>query len=174
MTGGGDVRFFQALGDATRLELLTRLRGGERTVGELVEALRCPQPKVSRHLKVLKEAGLVTDRRDGRHVTYALTGRRTWDPAAREWLALLDAGFPPEGRPEPGRVPRPGTGREPHRAAARERRPAARVPGAAPAAPPPASFAAPPAARPRPPEPGPEAKPPAPVTRRRDMETHLL
>jgi len=145
VSGDGAVRLFQALGDATRLELLRHLRRGERTVGELVDALRCPQPKVSRHLKVLKEAGLVSDRRNGRHVTYALTGRRSWDPAAREWLALLDAGFPPE--------PAPGT----RRAAVREPRSAAPVP-----------VASPPAAAPSRPAPL------RPAPRRRDMETHLL
>jgi len=90
------VRFFQALGDATRLELLELLRDGERTVGDLVEALGCPQPKVSRHLKVLKEAGLVHDRREGRNVTYALATRKAWPEAARAWLEQLDAGMLPE------------------------------------------------------------------------------
>jgi len=96
------VRFFQALGDGTRLDLLLRLRERERTVGELVELLRCPQPKVSRHLKVLKDVGLVTDRREGRHVTYALTTRRRWGAGVREWLDQLAGGFPP---PVPGQEP---------------------------------------------------------------------
>jgi ArsR family transcriptional regulator len=87
------VRFFQALGDATRLRLLTELKDDPRTVGELVDALGCPQPKVSRHLKVLKEAGLVVDRRDGRNVTYATTRRRTWPPEARAWLDRLESGI---------------------------------------------------------------------------------
>ena len=90
------VRFFQALGDGTRLDLLELLRDGERTVGDLVEALGCPQPKVSRHLKVLKEAGLVHDRREGRNVTYALSTRKVWPEAARVWLEQLDAGMLPE------------------------------------------------------------------------------
>jgi DNA-binding transcriptional ArsR family regulator len=126
VSGDAAVRFFQALGDGTRLELLQHLRGGERTVGELVDALRCPQPKVSRHLKVLKEAGLVEGRRDGRHVTYALTGRRSWDPAAREWLAVLDAGFPPGAAPET----RPAAVRARRAHPVREPRPAASVPAA--------------------------------------------
>jgi DNA-binding transcriptional ArsR family regulator len=90
------VRFFQALGDGTRLELLELLRDRERTVGELVESLGCPQPKVSRHLKVLKEAGLVHDRREGRNVTYALATRKGWPEPARAWLERLDAGMLPE------------------------------------------------------------------------------
>jgi ArsR family transcriptional regulator len=87
------VRFFQALGDATRLRLLAELKHEPRMVGELVEALGCPQPKVSRHLKVLKEAGLVADHREGRNVTYATTRRRTWPAEAREWLDRLEAGL---------------------------------------------------------------------------------
>ena len=114
--GSDAVRFFQALGDATRLDLLDRLREGERTVGELVDALRCPQPKVSRHLKVLKDAGLVADRRDGRHVTYSVTDSRQWSPEAREWLSRLDTAPPSRRTQAPAspagkrRTPRP-TGR---------------------------------------------------------------
>lgn len=93
MSAEDAVHFFQALGDETRLRLVSQLRTGERTVGELVTALGCPQPKVSRHLKVLREAGLVMDRRDGRNVTYALTTRLSWPLAAREWIERLDAGL---------------------------------------------------------------------------------
>jgi len=103
------VRFFQALGDGTRLELLELLRDGERTVGDLVEALGCPQPKVSRHLKVLKEAGLVHDRREGRNVTYGLATRKAWPQPAQAWLERLDAGLLPEemmpAKPERGDRP---------------------------------------------------------------------
>ena len=117
MSGDADaVRFFQALGDGTRLALLTELRRDERTVGELVDTLGCPQPKVSRHLKVLKEAGLVRDRREGRNVTYALTTVRSWPRPAREWLARLEAGLvPPEmvaERPAPRRKAPPRRSRE--------------------------------------------------------------
>jgi DNA-binding transcriptional ArsR family regulator len=88
------ARFFQALGDPTRLALLDLLRDGERNVGELVDALGCPQPKISRHLKVLKEAGLVRDRREGRHVSYTLSTSRAWPEAARAWLGALEPGLP--------------------------------------------------------------------------------
>ena len=87
------AEFFQALSDETRLRLLERLRAGERTVGDLVDELGCPQPKVSRHLKVLREVGLVRDQRDGRHVTYTLTTRKSWPAEAVAWLDRLDAGF---------------------------------------------------------------------------------
>ena len=58
-----------ALGDGTRREILERLRRGPRAVGELAAELRVSRPAVSQHLRVLKEAGLVTERRNGtRHL----------------------------------------------------------------------------------------------------------
>jgi DNA-binding transcriptional ArsR family regulator len=108
------ARFFLALSDPTRLALLTVLRDGERPVGDLVDTLGCPQPKVSRHLKVLKDARLVRDRRDGRNVYYALTAPRTWPPDARTWIERLDAGLTP--RPAAGERAAPGPV-APHRAA---------------------------------------------------------
>jgi len=70
------ARLFQALGDRTRLALLRVLAEGERTVGDLVRALNAPQPKISQHLKVLREAGMVTSRKDGRQVWYGLDRSR--------------------------------------------------------------------------------------------------
>lgn len=93
------ARFFSALGDPTRLALLELLRAGDRNVGELVAALGCPQPKVSRHLKVLKDAGLVRDARDGRNVAYALTAPRAWPAAARAWVERLEGGMPLAEKP---------------------------------------------------------------------------
>lgn len=89
------ARFFQALGDETRLRLLAELALRERTVGELVAILSCPQPNVSRHLKVLREVGLVRDRREGRNVSYELSTQSLWSPAAREWIEQLDLGLLP-------------------------------------------------------------------------------
>jgi ArsR family transcriptional regulator len=63
---------FHALSDETRLAVLEMLRGGERCVCELQDALGAAQSRLSFHLKVLKEAGLVTDRREGRWAYYAL------------------------------------------------------------------------------------------------------
>lgn len=103
MSRGGDAqaaRFFQALGDPTRLALLEELRAGERNVTELVEALGCPQPKVSRHLKVLKDVGLVRDRREGRFVGYALSTSKAWPVGARQWLDALEPGLPLRERRE--------------------------------------------------------------------------
>jgi ArsR family transcriptional regulator, arsenate/arsenite/antimonite-responsive transcriptional repressor len=63
---------FQALSDETRLQIIDLLRGGERCVCELTEALDAAQSRLSFHLKVLKDAGLVTDRREGRWSYYTL------------------------------------------------------------------------------------------------------
>lgn len=67
-----------ALGDPTRRAIFERLAGGPRAVGELAEGLPVTRPAVSQHLKVLKQAGLVVDRRDGARRLYQL------DPAGIE------------------------------------------------------------------------------------------
>lgn len=64
--------FFHALADETRLHVLELLRSGERCVCELTESLETSQSRLSFHLKVLKEAGVITDRPEGRWVYYAL------------------------------------------------------------------------------------------------------
>lgn len=66
------VRLFQALSDETRLEIIEQLSGGERCVCDLTDALDAAQSRLSFHLRVLKDAGLVTDRRDGRWSYYEL------------------------------------------------------------------------------------------------------
>lgn len=63
---------FHALSDETRLGILQRLRSGERCVCELTDALDAAQSRLSFHLKVLKSAGLVADRREGRWMYYTL------------------------------------------------------------------------------------------------------
>lgn len=66
------TRQFRALSDETRLRIIDLLRGGERCVCELTDALDAGQSLLSFHLKTLKDAGLVTDRREGRWAYYAL------------------------------------------------------------------------------------------------------
>ena len=63
---------FHALSDETRLEIMEKLRGGERCVCDLVDDLEAAQSRLSFHLRVLKEAGLVTDRKDGRWSYYTI------------------------------------------------------------------------------------------------------
>lgn len=66
------ARAFHALSDETRLAIVQCLMGGERCVCELQEGLSAAQSRLSFHLKTLKEAGLVIDRREGRWVYYSL------------------------------------------------------------------------------------------------------
>lgn len=66
------ARWFHALSDETRLEIVRLLSHGERCVCELQEALHTAQSRLSFHLRTLKDAGLVSDRREGRWVHYAL------------------------------------------------------------------------------------------------------
>lgn len=68
MVANGDV--IAALADPTRREVFERLRGGPLAVGEIAAALPVSRPAVSQHLRVLKEAGLVTERKDGTRRLY--------------------------------------------------------------------------------------------------------
>jgi DNA-binding transcriptional ArsR family regulator len=61
-----------ALGDPTRRAILERLRDGARAVGEIARDLPISRPAVSQHLRVLREAGLVRDRRAGTRRLYEL------------------------------------------------------------------------------------------------------
>jgi len=66
------VLLFHALSDETRLALLEELKDGERCVCDLTEAMKAGQSRLSFHLKVLKDAGLILDRREGRWMYYAI------------------------------------------------------------------------------------------------------
>jgi ArsR family transcriptional regulator len=66
------ARLFHALSDETRLSIIRRLRLGERCVCDLTDALDAAQSRLSFHLKVLKDAGLVADRKEGRWTYYTL------------------------------------------------------------------------------------------------------
>jgi ArsR family transcriptional regulator len=70
------IAVFHALSDETRLAVLELLRGGEQCVCDLQDAVGAAQSRLSFHLKVLKDAGLVTDRREGRWAYYALDANR--------------------------------------------------------------------------------------------------
>jgi ArsR family transcriptional regulator len=63
---------FHALSDETRLAIVHRLQGGEHCVCDLQDLLGAAQSRLSFHLKTLKDAGLVTDRRQGRWAYYRL------------------------------------------------------------------------------------------------------
>ena len=66
------ARFFRVLGDPTRLRILKLLEDGERSVGQLVDAVGQPQPRVSTHLACLRHCGFVTTERRGKVVIYRL------------------------------------------------------------------------------------------------------
>jgi DNA-binding transcriptional ArsR family regulator len=75
---------FAALADPTRRQVLERLAAGPRAVGEIAAGLPVSRPAVSQHLKVLKEAGLVSDRQDGARRIYAIDPKGLG--AMRAWL----------------------------------------------------------------------------------------
>ena len=72
--------WFHALSDETRLGIVAKLLGGERCVCELTDDLDAGQSRLSFHLKTLKDAGFVTDRREGRWSYYTLN-RETLEKA---------------------------------------------------------------------------------------------
>ena len=88
---------FEVLAEPNRRRILDTLRDGERPVGELVERLELSQPAVSKHLKVLREAGLVDVRRDAQRRLYRLRPEplaevAAWlEPYRRFWVDHLDA-----------------------------------------------------------------------------------
>ena len=92
---------FAALADATRREVFERLAHGPRSVGELAQGLPVSRPAVSQHLKVLKEAGLVSDRPDGARRVYQIDPKglgqirawldRFWDEALEAFKAEVEA-----------------------------------------------------------------------------------
>lgn len=66
------ARVFHALSDETRLRIVTKLLAEEQCVCNLTEMLDAAQSRLSFHLKTLKDAGLVTDRREGRWIHYSI------------------------------------------------------------------------------------------------------
>ena len=85
---------FKALADPTRREVFERLAAGPKAVGELAELLPVTRPAVSQHLKALKSAGLVSERREGTRRVYqidpaGLGQMRAW--LDRFWDTALDA-----------------------------------------------------------------------------------
>jgi DNA-binding transcriptional ArsR family regulator len=69
---GSDVAVFKALADHTRRQILHDLKGGELSAGQIAARFPISAPSVSRHLLVLKNAGLVSERRDGNRIFYQL------------------------------------------------------------------------------------------------------
>ncbi|MFL5468620.1 MAG: ArsR/SmtB family transcription factor [Gemmatimonadaceae bacterium] len=83
------IELFHALSDETRLEIIELLRKGERCVCELTDTLDAAQSRLSFHLRVLKDAGIVRDRKYGRWVHYDL------EPEAFDEIEILVSGMKP-------------------------------------------------------------------------------
>ncbi len=77
-------RILDALGDPTRRRVLSRLRGGSRSVREIARGMAVSRPAVSQHLKVLKAAGLVMARAEGTRRLYGVDTRGI--ECLRDWL----------------------------------------------------------------------------------------
>ncbi len=91
------MAIFEALAEPHRREILATLLEGERSAGAIVATLDLAQPTVSKHLKVLREAGLVRVRPDGNRRLFSLDPEPlaeldAWlDPFRRRWADRLDA-----------------------------------------------------------------------------------
>src|SRR5215218_7168703 len=96
---------FAVIAESTRRDILTSLRSGDKAVGELVEELAASQPTISKHLKVLREADLVTMRAQGQKRYYALNPKALAGVAS--WLETFDVG------PKLSAVPAPAAGDAP-------------------------------------------------------------
>jgi DNA-binding transcriptional ArsR family regulator len=88
---------FEAIAEPNRRRILDLLRDGERPAGDVVAALAISQPGVSKHLRLLREAGLVRVRADGQRRLYSLSPREfaaieAWlEPYRVFWRGRLDA-----------------------------------------------------------------------------------
>lgn len=84
------ARWFHALAEETRLRIIEKLRAGEECVCNLTDTLETGQSRLSFHLKTLKDAGLVKDRRQGRWIYYSLNPAAIQD--LERFVQRLDAG----------------------------------------------------------------------------------
>jgi DNA-binding transcriptional ArsR family regulator len=111
-----EARGFEALGDANRREILRILSDGGKPVREIADAMTISRPAVSRHLRLLKDAGMVAEQVQGTRRIYSLQERgieavheylqRVWGEAAARFRLLAE-----NTGPGPGGVH--GTGEEP-------------------------------------------------------------
>jgi DNA-binding transcriptional ArsR family regulator len=103
-----NARAFAALADPTRRSVFERLAQGPRAVSELADGLPVSRPAVSQHLKVLKEAGLVTDRAEGARRVYQIDPAglgqirawldQFWDAALEAFVAEVERDDPEKSR----------------------------------------------------------------------------
>jgi DNA-binding transcriptional ArsR family regulator len=76
MAASDDGSVFRALADPTRRQILQDLRGGELSAGDIAARFPIKGPSVSRHLSILKGAGLISERREANRILYSLAGDR--------------------------------------------------------------------------------------------------
>jgi len=98
--GPAEALGFEALGDANRREILRMLSGGGKPVKEIADAMTISRPAVSRHLRLLKDAGMVAERAQGARRIYHLQERgidavqeyleRVWGEAAARFRLLAE------------------------------------------------------------------------------------
>jgi ArsR family transcriptional regulator len=84
------AKIFNALSDPARLEIIEFLREGERCVCEIIPYVSLIQPLVSRHLKILKDCGLVKDRKEGNRRLYSVTDPRIFEVVDAVTPELVD------------------------------------------------------------------------------------
>ncbi|HMA83011.1 MAG TPA: metalloregulator ArsR/SmtB family transcription factor [Candidatus Thermoplasmatota archaeon] len=75
----GEIEIFKALGDATRLKILECVRSGEKCICEIIPKTGKSQPTVSQHLKILKIAGLINERKDGAKIMIRVAHKEIYD-----------------------------------------------------------------------------------------------
>ena len=94
---------FRALADETRRDILKMLRGGARTSGEIADRFQSSWPTISRHLAVLREAGLVGTQRKGAEIHYELNTSVFEDFVQHllDWMKPVSAKRTSRPRPEP-------------------------------------------------------------------------
>ena len=85
------ARCFGALADETRLRLLMAVRGGERCVCELIELVRMAPSTVSKHLSILRDAGWVDARKEGRWVHYRLADETPFPIVGKRALRIFQS-----------------------------------------------------------------------------------
>jgi DNA-binding transcriptional ArsR family regulator len=85
------AKIFYALSDPARLQTLEFIRNQEKCVCEIIPHLNMPQPLVSRHLKILKDAGLVKCRKDGTKRIYSVIDKRVYNIIDALNLDLVDS-----------------------------------------------------------------------------------
>lgn len=86
------AKIFKALSDPVRLTILEFLRDGEKCVCEIVPHVKLIQPVVSRHLKILKDCGIIRDRKEGNRRLYSITDQQIFriiDGLAPELVSSL-------------------------------------------------------------------------------------